>query len=132
MRDPTGDKRVIEYCLAVPFGEYLRGGVPRSLARRAFSDRLPGEVTGARKRGYQSADWYEAMDRARPDIEQEIEAIASCPGTGEALDVAWLMEALRTWPNNSWDGDQVRARFRFGLLGGIAAGHFMRKVRGMN
>src|SRR3546814_16888133 len=27
IRDPTSDKRVIEYCLAVPVEEFIRGGV---------------------------------------------------------------------------------------------------------
>ena len=132
VRDPTGDKRVIEYCLAVPFDEYLRGGVPRSLARRAFSDRLPAQVTRSRVRGYQSADWYEAMERARPEIEREIDAIARCADSHETLDMAWLRETLSSWPTDRWHEDEVRARYRFGLLSAISAGHFMRRVRGTN
>lgn len=132
VRDPTGDKRVVEYCLSVPFEEYIRGGIPRSLARRAFSDRLPAAVTSARIRGYQSADWYEAMDQARSEIQQEVDAIARCAGAREALDVTWLEEALTSWPSGEWGSSEVLARYRFGLLGGISAGHFMRKVRGTN
>jgi asparagine synthase (glutamine-hydrolysing) len=86
VRDPTGDKRVIEYSLATPLEEFVRGGVPRSLARRAFADRLPPEVTGSRVRGYQSADWHEALDRARAEVEQEVASIARCAEAAGVLE----------------------------------------------
>ena len=132
VRDPSGDKRVIEYSLATPIEEFIRGGVPRSLARRAFADRLPSEVTGSRLRGYQSADWHEALDRVRPEVEQEVESIARCADAADALDIDFLRDTLSSWPTGGWDRDDVRARFRLGLLRGISAGYFMRKVRGTN
>jgi asparagine synthase (glutamine-hydrolysing) len=130
VRDPTGDKRVIEYCLATPVEEFVRGGVPRSLARRAFADRLPKEVTAWRLRGYQSADWYEALDKARPEIEREVALIAQCAGAADALDIGWLKEAVSSWPEHGWERQETASRYRLGLLRGISAGHFMRKVRG--
>jgi asparagine synthase (glutamine-hydrolysing) len=39
-RDPLADKRLAEYCLSIPTTEYLVDGIPRALAKRAFSDRL--------------------------------------------------------------------------------------------
>lgn len=132
LRDPTGDRRVIEYTLATPVKEFVRDGVPRSLARRAFADRLPAEVATSKLRGYQSADWHEALDRARPEVEQEIASIMRCHGAADALDFAWLNEAMNSWPDDGWDQFQVRDRYRLGLLRGISAGHFMRRVRGTN
>lgn len=130
VRDPTGDQRVIEYCLATPVEEFVRGGVPRSLARRAFADRLPPEVTEFRQRGYQSADWYEALDKARGEIEREVAAIARCEGASEALDIEWLQQVVSSWPEQGWDQQETAARYRLGLLRGVSAGHFMRKIRG--
>jgi asparagine synthase (glutamine-hydrolysing) len=130
VRDPTADRRVIEYSLATPFEEFVRGGVPRSLARRAFADRLSPEVAGSKLRGYQSADWHEALNRARAEVEQEVAAIARCAGAAEAVDINWLKEAVSSWPDGGWDQNEVRDRYRLGLLRGISAGHFMRKVRG--
>lgn len=132
IRDPTGDKRVIEYSLATPVEEFVRDGVPRSLARRAFADRLPAEVTSSRKRGYQSADWHEALDRSRAEVEREVASIARCAEAGSALDVDWLQDAVNSWPADGWDRFEIRDRYRLGLLRGISAGHFMRKVRGTN
>lgn len=132
VRDPTADKRVIEYSLATPVEEFVRGGVPRSLARRAFADRLPPEVTASRLRGYQSADWHEALDQARGEVAREVESIAQCADAGKALDIGWLKDAVDSWPEDGWGRPDVRDRYRLGLLRGIAAGHFMRKVRGTN
>ena len=132
VRDPTGDRRVIEYTLATPVEEFIRGGIPRSLARRAFADRLPPEVATFRQRGYQSADWHEALDRARPEIEQEIESIMRCDGVADAVDFGWLKDCVDSWPEDGWDQFQIRDRYRLGLLRGISAGHFIRRVRGTN
>ena len=132
VRDPTADRRVIEYCLTVPPQEFVRGGIPRSLARRAFSDRLPPEVSQSRVRGYQSADWYEALDRARPQIEEEIASIGRCSSAAKALDLNWLTGLLESWPEGEWHQKATSARYRLGLLRGISAGHFMRKVEGTN
>jgi len=132
VRDPTADKRVIEFSLATPFEEFVRGGIPRSLARRAFADRLPPEVAGSKLRGYQSADWHEALDRARAEVEQEVAAIARCAGATEVVDVNWLNETVSSWPEGGWDQNEIRDRYRLGLLRAISAGHFMRRVRGTN
>jgi asparagine synthase (glutamine-hydrolysing) len=132
VRDPTADRRVIEYTLAVPYEEFLSGGVPRSLARGAFADRLPGAVINARVRGYQSADWYEALNGARSEIEDELALIMRCDAAAEALDFDWLDECVRSWPSDGWERDDIRSKYRLGLLRGISAGHFVRRVRGTN
>jgi asparagine synthase (glutamine-hydrolysing) len=132
VRDPTADRRVIEYTLSVPYEEFLSGGVPRSLARRAFADRLPGGVINARVRGYQTADWYEALNGARSEIEEELALIMRCDAAAEALDFDWLDDCVRSWPIDGWERDDIRSKYRLGLLRGISAGHFMRKVRGTN
>ena len=132
VRDPMSDRRVIEFNLAVPYDQFLRGGVSRSLARRAFGDRLPNEVANSSRRGYQAADWYESLDRAKPAIEAEIESIMRCDDAGEAVDFEWLQECLSSWPEGEWQRDDVLRKYRLGLLRGVAAGHFIRKVKGTN
>ena len=132
IRDPTTDRRIVEYCLTVPMAEFVRDGVPRSLARRTFADRLPADVANWRKRGCQSADWYEALGEARDDLEVEIEAFFRCGSVREALDQQWFQDALRTWPSSGWETQKVYRRYRIGLLRGVSAGHFMRKVAGSN
>jgi asparagine synthase (glutamine-hydrolysing) len=132
IRDPTTDRRIVEYCLATPPSEFVRDGVPRSLARRAFADRLPAEVANWRKRGCQSADWYEALSEARGEIGEEIEAFLRCDTAREALDPEWFQETISSWPSTGWGSQKVYRRYRIGLLRGVSAGHFMRKVAGTN
>jgi asparagine synthase (glutamine-hydrolysing) len=132
IRDPMTDRRLIEFSLSVPYDQFLRGGVSRSLARRAFRDRIPPEVANSSQRGYQSADWYEALDRARPQIEGEMAAIMRCEEASEALDFEWLQECVDNWPSEGWERDDIRRKYRLGLLRGMSAGHFIRKVKGTN
>ena len=130
--DPLADKRVIEFCLSVPDEEYLRDGVPRSLARRAFGDRMPPEVTNATVRGLQAPDWYEGIGRDLRHVRSEIEQIARSSGGAGAIDPGWLEDALAAWPSDGWERDDVVMRYRHGLLYGLSAGHFMRRVAGTN
>ena len=131
MRDPTADKRVMEYCFSVPTEEYMRGGIARSLGRRAFGSRLASEALTERRQGYQSADWYEVLDRSREQVKTELEAISRCDGAGAVLDLNWLAKSMEDWTEGAL-GPDVHDRYRLGLLRGIAAGHFMRKVKGTN
>ena len=61
-RDPTKDKRIMEFCLSIPSGEYVHEGEERYLIRSAMEGYLPEEIrTNWRKRGRQSADWVERL-----------------------------------------------------------------------
>jgi asparagine synthase (glutamine-hydrolysing) len=46
-RDPTADRRVVEYCFSIPGSQYLRNGVTRWLigGRRATSDQVRNRTT---------------------------------------------------------------------------------------
>ena len=132
VRDPLSDRRVIEYCLSLPTEEFIRGGIPRSLARRTFADRIPRRVIDSVARGYQSPDWYEAVARNLPLLQDEIDAIARCRGATEVTDIDWLKNCVATWPSEGWAREDVRLRYRYGLLRGVLAGHFMRRVEGSN
>jgi asparagine synthase (glutamine-hydrolysing) len=126
------DKRVIEFCLSVPDEEYLRDGVPRSLARRAFGARLPAEVANAIVRALQSPDWYEGIDKDLAAVRAEISQIARTAGADEVMDSAWLEDAVSSWPSEGWEREDVVMRYRHGLLYGLSVGHFMRRVAGTN
>ena len=55
-RDPTMDKRLIEFCLAIPQEQYRLNGQDRALIRRAMIGLLPDEVRLNTRRGRQAAD----------------------------------------------------------------------------
>jgi asparagine synthase (glutamine-hydrolysing) len=132
VRDPMADSRVVNYCLSVPPGEFLRGGATRSLARRTFGSRLPKAVVESERRGYQSADWYVTFGENLGQLRAEVEAISRCREASEPMDLSWLRQAANSWPTDGWARDDVMMRYRYGLLRAVSAGHFMRKVVGSN
>jgi asparagine synthase (glutamine-hydrolysing) len=90
LRDPSGDRRLVEFCLRVPAGQFLHAGVPRALARDAFADRLPAEVVSERRKGYQAADWHVGLDGARAALAEDLGRISADPAAAAALDVRRL------------------------------------------
>ncbi|MGI8771661.1 MAG: asparagine synthetase B family protein, partial [Acidobacteriaceae bacterium] len=60
-RDPTQDRRIFEFCFAIPIEQYLAEGQSRSLIRRAMTGRLPANTLARTTRGLQAADWYVVM-----------------------------------------------------------------------
>lgn len=61
-RDPTRDKRVIEFCLSLPSDQYVRNGQERYLIRRSMEGILPDKVRlNTSNRGLQSADWIQRI-----------------------------------------------------------------------
>lgn len=121
-RDPTSDRRFLEFCFSLPPEQLIGEGMTRRLARRALADRVPAEVLHG-PRGYQGADWYERVDplalacaiddlRARPGIETSV------------VDPDRLADVARAWPQTGWaQGGTIQA-YRIGLLRAMAAAHF--------
>ncbi|MBS4932716.1 MAG: hypothetical protein KH020_15685, partial [Clostridiales bacterium] len=59
-RDPSKDKRIMEFCLSIPSEAYVHEGEERYLIRSSMVGILPEEIrTNWRNRGIQSADWVE-------------------------------------------------------------------------
>ncbi len=131
-RDPTADRRLVEFCLSVPEEQYCRDGVTRSLAKRAFADRLPAAVLDERRKGYQAADWHVGLTAARDRLAGELERIGGCGPAAAMIDVEALEQRLADWPAGGWHKEAVIRRYRLALLRGVSAGHFLRKATGAN
>ena len=56
LRDPTRDKRVIEFCLSIPFERFSTNGEERRLVSVYLADIVPSWLLEKRIRGRQSAD----------------------------------------------------------------------------
>jgi len=132
MRDPTADRRLVEFCLSVPAEAFLRDGEPRGLARQAFADRLPAAVLQERRKGYQAADWYIGLAAARAEIEDELERFKRCAPASAMVDIARLERMLADWPKDGWQRPEVMQSYRLAMLRGISAGHFLRKASRSN
>lgn len=124
-RDPTGDRRLIEFCLSLPIDMLLKDGIRRPLAKAALSDRLPAAVLEERSKGYQASDWHEGLTRDRLGVAALIEEIASDAEAASVIDVDALRAWEAAWPNSGWEQLSVMARYRTALLQALSAGHFM-------
>jgi asparagine synthase (glutamine-hydrolysing) len=124
-RDPTSDRRLIEFCLSLPVDMLLKDGIRRPLARAAWSDRVPQAVLTHQRKGYQAADWHEGMTYNLPAIRDLIEEIGANDLAASIIDVNSLRAWVRDWPSGGWEVPQIMARYRGALLGALSAGHFI-------
>jgi asparagine synthase (glutamine-hydrolysing) len=132
LRDPTSDRRLVEFCLNVPTAQFIAGGVPRALARRALADRLPPAILKETRRGYQAADWHEAATAGRLELADWVERLSECSPAAMLLDIPRLRRLLEDWPEGGWEREVVMEPYRFALLRGLSAGHFLWKASGAN
>lgn len=132
VRDPTSDRRLIEYCLSIPTDEFLRDGTSRALAREAFADRVPSSILWERRRGYQGADWHQSLVADEGALNQELARIAACEQAGAVLNLGRLQSLGRNLPAHGWHKRATVEAYRLALLRGVSAGHFIRKGFGSN
>ena len=119
-RDPTADRRLIEFCLSLPTDLLLSNGRPRPLARAALADRLPAELLDSRVRGYQTADWHECFS---PSV---VAPVLEAGCRSGLLDRATIRAMLDSWPVTDMAGPEVIADYRMGLLRAATAASFER------
>jgi asparagine synthase (glutamine-hydrolysing) len=125
IRDPTADRRLVEFALALPVEHFLAGGTARGLARQGLADRLPEPVIEEHRRGYQGAGWHVGLTERRSQLLDEVAAIANCPEATAILDMPRLKALVAEWPA-SWEDPASESLYRARLLPAIAAGHFIR------
>ena len=131
-RDPTGDRRLIEFCLSVPDEQYLRNGETRAVARRALAGRIPATVLAESRKGLQAIDWHEGLTAARGAIDAELARLREVGPAADALDLERMAALSANWPEDGWEKPQVMQSYRLALLRGISSGHFLRRASGTN
>lgn len=95
LRDPTADKRVIEFCLSVPEDQYVWEGRERHLIRRAMAGILPDKVClNETETGIQAADWAQRLEPHWPELKDEISKIGALAAEREYLDIAKIQREL--------------------------------------
>ncbi len=132
LRDPLGDRRLVEFCLALPAGIWQQDGCPRSFAREVLRDRLPPEVTENQKRGYQNGDWFHRLTQLRPAFMAELDRLEASPAAREMIDLPRVRAVAENWPADA-DAAMARASDMLDIFGrGIHYGRFIRWVEGSN
>jgi len=97
VRDPTLDKRVMEYSLGLPEKIFQNVGTNgRGLIRRAMIGYLPDPVRLNRCRGMQAADIEERIRHEAPEMHYIMSRLAASPFIGQVLDIKRLENTLRS------------------------------------
>lgn len=68
VRDPTRNRRVMEFCWRLPDSTFWARGVQRGLIRNGMRDHLPREVLYAKSKGLQSADLGARLRAQRTEV----------------------------------------------------------------
>lgn len=85
-RDPTMDKRLIEFCMRLPKEMFIKNGVSRRMVREFLKDIMPQDVISSNRFGVQSADVRRRVAKKWPQIKSEIKTIMQTDDAGYYLD----------------------------------------------
>ncbi len=117
-RDPTSDRRLLEFCFSLPTEAFLCRGVDRVALRGALRGRVGEPVLRATERGLQAADWHHHVT---PGTLRAY--VASLPDDG-IVDRAALFRVLDCWPRSGWDRPEIQYRYRVGFTRALCAAAF--------
>jgi asparagine synthase (glutamine-hydrolysing) len=123
VRDPTQDRRVIEYCLAIPKDQFQRDGVDRWLIRRAMQGYLPDAVRLNNRRGLQAADLGQRVLDNREEVEAAIAKMEKHDLACQVLDLPRMANVLASMQHTLTLQNTVDCRTI--LMRGIMSGLFL-------
>jgi asparagine synthase (glutamine-hydrolysing) len=124
-RDPTIDKRLVEFCLAIPEEQFLRKGVTKSLLRRAMAGRLPDAILEERRKGLVGADWHLRIAPYRDRFAESLARLEASDLARRCLDLGRMRRLIDHWPRDDWHTARVAIDYRVALCRGLAAGEFI-------
>ncbi|HYP04708.1 MAG TPA: asparagine synthase-related protein [Bryobacteraceae bacterium] len=127
-RDPTTDRRLIEFCLGIPDEQFLGNGQTRWLLRRAMQDRLSPDVLNAPRKGLVGADWYLRVAPYRERFGETVSSLEQSPIARRCLDLRRMRQCIDSWPQRGWNTAAAEAEYRMAFCRGIYVGEFIRWV----
>jgi len=97
-RDPTRDKRMIEYCMKLPENQFVYRGIERRLVREYLESYLPKDIiTDYKHRGMQSADTIERIEKNWTQIYQECSVLLKDKRAAKLLDLPKIKLRLESY-----------------------------------
>lgn len=122
-RDPTLDKRLLEFCLGIPDSYYFSKGMDRAVLRRAFKGLLPDQVRLNRRRGLQAADICCRLRQHGPDLAAALARLdrhALAPSILDLPRMRWVWQAIQAGTTRANTGEASTI-----LLRGLGVGMFL-------
>lgn len=132
LSDPFSDRRVIELTMALPDDQFLRGGITRALARRAFADRLPASILGNMRRGAQNGDWHGRLTPHRDRLNEALARAERSTLAAKMLDLPRLRRLLDNWPKDREAAQAKQHAYKTMFLRSLHVAQFLRWVEGGN
>lgn len=113
-RDPTRDKRVIEFCLSLPSELFLKNGYSRYLIRKAMEGLLPDNIRmHIKSKGLQAADWILRLESNWNNTYEKIKLAVNDPMLDKYLDKNYLIENIKEIENINVDTNEYLLRMYF-------------------
>ena len=100
-RDVMAYRPLIEFCVGLPTGQFVRDGEERWLAKRLAVGRLPESQRLNPRYGRHDVDWHVRLGRRRAELLAEIERLSQGSEVGHLLDYSKMRELLEDWPENT-------------------------------
>lgn len=131
-RDPTHDRRFVEFSLGLPSEMFLRDGQCRWIFQQAFADRLSPEIMNQRGKGLQAADWATRLRADLPALRSEIERAGHSSTADALMDLPGLLALAAEGPRSNGEDLDEDMAYRCRFLRGLAMAHFLRKLEAGN
>lgn len=124
IRQPTMDKRLIEFCLGIPQDQYTRNGQNKLLIRRAMHNLLPKQVLWSKHRGLQAADIGQRIRFSTDEIEETMKTLEASDLVSEFLNLEKMNDFYLSVQKGLNQSSPVQMSF---LLRGIMLGIFLQR-----
>jgi asparagine synthase (glutamine-hydrolysing) len=131
VRDPTADRRLTEFVSSLPSEMFLRDGEKKWIYRQAFADRIPPEILGEKRKGYQGADWLVRLREQGGVLRSHAQEALASPAVASLMDTEGLSRLLTAPLPKRADAD-VMERYRMKFLRAVSVAHFIRKTQRTN
>ncbi|TNE33777.1 MAG: hypothetical protein EP350_03445 [Alphaproteobacteria bacterium] len=131
-RSPLAFRPLVEFCSGVPDEQYLRNGMPRSLARRLLKGRIPDEIVEGRQNAIQSADFLGRVARDRGSMLRSLARIGDGSLADSVIDLPRIRQYLEMHEGTEVKGADHWLRMTCAVPRGIALARFVQFVEGSN
>ncbi len=131
---PLEDRKLVEFCYAIPDDQFYAGGVDRRLVKRMMAGKLPREVLTA-PRGEEGSDWHSRRERDLSRLREEIVRLADIPSIANRIDTARILRVIDNWPAEtpvSANDYPEYVMARHGIGRALSVARFVNQVEGRN
>lgn len=130
VRDPTADRRLIEFSLSLPLRFWLRDGKSKWLYHQAFRGRVPEAVLQCRRKGMLLADFPGRLKRSKPLLDAQIGRYLNEPAVRMLVDTKFLAAfAAQPLPSET-EIVQQEQHFFVRAMTALSVAHFVYRAQG--